>query len=184
MPRLAPLTSLGRSDASGELVLRNQPGIAVPIFAIAAGYSVQVATLPGEPGPEDDAEANTLYLVLYPLRPGPSIQVIETPGKPRPDAILLFARDDIEIPTTVLRRFGEANGLAATTVMLADRSGNIHLQDYLAPGIYRVFALSPVNVRDPRTDLRDPLGSVRLPLERDLQLQWLAHRPSFLSGTP
>lgn len=66
--------------------------------------------------------------------------------------------------------------------MMADRSGDIHVQDYLAPGVYQVFALSPVDIRDPRTDLRDPLGNVRLPLDRDLQLQWLVHRPGFLSG--
>lgn len=180
-PRRAPLDLIGRTDGAGEFVLEELFGEPTPIFVICEGYVVQIGTLPSWGIADASPDANTLELVLWRYVPGVGLRVLGKAGDARSGALLLFTRDGIDVPISVLVRAAERNGLSVPNVLMADREGVLHAGDLLAPGQYLVSGLYPgvAGSTMPSDDRRDALGQIQLPLASDALLNWSEERPGF-----
>ena len=176
-PRICPLRSLGRTDDGGEIVLDELTGERTPAYAIAAGMSAQAFWLPGESDPDGGPDANTVDVVTAHHRTAPGIRVTGAGGGFREDAVLVFVRNGIEIPFSVISRAAQVNGLSPEVLFQrGDRS--IHYHELLAPGRYAVEVLSPHPSAegDPTRDVKDLLGTVLLPPDSMVELLWREDR--------
>ncbi len=184
-PRLAPLRSLGVTDGQGELVLEELAGEMLPVYVFAPGFTVQTALLPASADPSADEKTNTLTLTLSPFVSGPGLKVLGKLGVPRRDAILLFVRNGMEIPISVLRQAAAANGLSIESLMQPDMNSEVHACDLLSPGSYVVLALSPggdaANRYDPYKDVKDMIGIIGVPMTTGVSLAWQQDRPGFVT---
>lgn len=175
-PRRVPLTQLGTADSQGMFVLDRLPGLAIPVFAVAPGYTIAFGNLPVSADPSADDDRNTLTLTLSIFNPGPPLRIVGPDNRPRLDAAPLFIGDGIEIPTGVLAKAATGNGISVRVVLATDAAGETHVPDLLPPGSYLVQGLSPGSAT---ADTRDNLGMVALPLERATTLVWKEDRRTF-----
>lgn len=176
-PRQCPLKSLGRTDEGGELVLEELTGERTPAYVVGTGLTAQAFWLPGTADPGGDSERNTADVVTAHHVAGPGIRVVGAGGALREDAVLVFERNGIEVPLSVLSRAAELNALRPETLFQrGDRA--IHYHELLAPGRYAVEALSPRPGAegDPTRDVKDPLGTVVLPPDSTVDLLWKENR--------
>jgi hypothetical protein len=176
-PRQCPLKSLGRTDEGGELVLDELTGERTPAYVVAPGLTAQAFWLPGAADPEGDSERNTADVVTSHHVAAPGIRVLGAGGALREDAVLVFERNGIEVPFSVLSRAAELNALRPDSLFdHGDRA--IHYHELLAPGRYAVEALSPRPGAegDPTRDVKDMLGTVVLPPDSTVDLLWKENR--------
>jgi hypothetical protein len=176
-PRQCPLRSLGRTDEGGELVLEELTGERTPAYVVAPGLTAQALWLPGNADPDGSPDANTAEVVTTHHTAAPGIRVLGAGGAFREDAVLIFERNGIEVPFSVISRAAEANGLRPEALFQrGDLS--IHYHELLAPGRYSVEALSPRPgaAGDPTQDVKDSLGAITLPPDATIDLFWKEDR--------
>ncbi|MDQ6893990.1 MAG: carboxypeptidase-like regulatory domain-containing protein [Acidobacteriota bacterium] len=176
-PRQCPLKSLGRTDEGGELVLDELAGERTPAYVVAPGLTAQAFWLPGAVDPDGGPERNTADVVTAHHVASPGIRVLDAGGALREDAVLVFERNGIVVPLSVISRAAELNALRPEALFQrGDRA--IHYHELLAPGRYAVEALSPRAGAegDPTRDVRDLLGTVLLPTDSTVDLLWKENR--------
>jgi hypothetical protein len=75
------------------------------------------------------------------------------------------------IPLGVLQDLGEVNGLGAFQLVGTARDGTVVLPQFLSPGTYNLY----ITVKRGGTSLYDKVGSVTLPAERNMILNYKQH---------
>jgi hypothetical protein len=177
-PRLTPLKMLGRTNDAGELLLDDLRGEQSPAWAVASGYSAETFWLPASAEPGADVERNTADVVLTHYRIAPGIVLRSPAGRLRDDALVVFQKDGIEVPLSLLARAAWLNGQSPESVFQRGDHA-IHYHELLAPGTYVAEVLSPKAEADydPAREFRDILGTVVLPLRRTAELLWKEDRP-------
>ena len=144
---------------------------------VGAGLTAQAFWLPGHPDPEGGLDGNTAEVVMAHHAAAPGIRVLGASGALREDAVLVFERNGIEVPFSVISLAADANGLGhGALFQRGDRA--IHYHELLAPGRYSVEALSPRPGApgDPTQDVKDVLGIVTLPPAVPIDLAWKEDR--------